>query len=407
MGAPEEATVESLRQEIYELRTKLAIARRALAEERELDHAILDGVDVGVITTQPDGTITFANRCALALLQIPEDVVGVTVQYLLGFERSPAELLGEDARLTLIHPLLTRNQSPLDLELSITRGDVHTGDGDSSVRVGFFLIFRDVGEERRKEAERSRFERLAAMGPMVAGFAHEIRNPVAALRSIAEELGEELAAAGVALPHARRMLLVLARIERLVRTSLRFGRPASAKLAAHRPWEIGAGAVASVYQRTKASGAQMRVEMDSELPDVLADDEQLTQALTILLENALDAVSTPEKVLLRVTRAAAPEGDHRGRKSTPPPRDTPPAAFTPVAVPPLTWVRFEVVDDGPGIPADLRSRIFDPFFTTKPQGTGLGLSIAQQIVSENGGRLDLSSARGGPTIFAISLRIIE
>jgi two-component system sensor histidine kinase HydH len=283
---------------------------------------------------------------------------------------------------------------------------VQTGDGEGRVQVGFFLIFRDVGEERREEAERSRFERLAAMGTMVAGFAHEIRNPVAALRSIAEELGEELAAAGVALPHARRMLLVLARIERLVRTSLRFGRPATAKLAPHRPWEISAGAIASVHQRIKASGTQMRVEMESELPDILADDEQLTQALTILLENALDAVSTPEKVLLRVTRAAAPEGDYQGRKSTPPPRDTPPTV-TPVAVPPQTWVRFEVIDDGPGVPADLRSRIFDPFFTTKPQGTGLGLSIAQQIVSENGGRLDLSCARGGPTIFAISLRIIE
>ncbi len=146
-GAPEEATVASLREEIYDLRTKLAIARRALAEERELDHAILDGVDVGVITTQPDGTITFANYCALALLRIPEDVTGVTVQYLLGLEQSPAELLGEKTRLTLIHPLLTRDQTPLDLELSITRGDVHAGDVEvRSTRVGFFLIFRDVGE---------------------------------------------------------------------------------------------------------------------------------------------------------------------------------------------------------------------------------------------------------------------
>jgi signal transduction histidine kinase len=199
---------------------------------------------------------------------------------------------------------------------------------------------------------------------------------------------------------------VLARIERLVRTSLRFGRPATAKLAVHDPRSLCGQALASVAQRTKAAGSDVRLELEAGIPAVLVDDEQLTQALTILLDNALDAAGSPDKVLLRVTRACAPDSEGRPRKSTPPARDTPPG-FTMVAAAPLTWVRFEVIDEGPGIPTDLRSRIFDPFFTTKPQGTGLGLSIAQQIVSENGGRLDMTTQRGGPTIFGIALRIIQ
>jgi len=69
--------------------------------------------------------------------------------------------------------------------------------------------------------------------------------------------------------------------------------------------------------------------------------------------------------------------------------------------PPQAWLRFEVLDEGPGIAPGELPRIFDPFYTTKPSGTGLGLSIAQQIATDNGGRIELSAAAGCPTSFAI------
>jgi signal transduction histidine kinase len=229
-------------------------------------------------------------------------------------------------------------------------------------------------EDKEREEERRRFEHLAAMGTMVAGFAHEIRNPVAALRSIAEELGEELASAGLALPHAKRMLVILERMERLVRTSLQFGRPAAPRRAAHRPWALCSAALSGVAARTLPTGQHLRVEVESDLPDVFVDEGQIVQALVILLDNALDAAGSPRGVLVRLTRDVSTD---------------------------LPAVRFEVIDDGPGIaPADL-SRIFDPFFTTKATGTGLGLSIAQQVVRENGARIEVSSVPGAPTCFAI------
>jgi len=107
----------------------------------------------------------------------------------------------------------------------------------------------------------------------------------------------------------------------------------------------------------------------------------------VLLDNALDAASSPRGVLLRVSKGRpSREADGRARRSTAPP-------------PPQVMIRFEVIDDGPGVPVAETTRIFDPFFTTKPSGTGLGLSIAQQVVSENGGRLELTSARS-PTVFS-------
>jgi signal transduction histidine kinase len=184
------------------------------------------------------------------------------------------------------------------------------------------------------------------------------------------------------------MLRVLERMERLVRTSLQFGRPAAPRRAPHRPWSLCTAAISAVSPRTAPTGHAIRIECDPEFPEVYVDDGQIVQALVVLLDNALDATGSPLGVLVRVTRARPMGVDLRQpRKSSP--------------APGWPGIRFEVVDEGPGIVEAELSRIFDPFFTTKATGTGLGLSIAQQIVRENHGRLEVASARGGPTVFAI------
>ncbi|NUP06586.1 MAG: hypothetical protein HOW73_11065 [Polyangiaceae bacterium] len=240
--------------------------------------------------------------------------------------------------------------------------------------------------DEQVEADRQRFERLAAMGTMVAGFAHEVRNPVAALRSIAEELAEELSDVGVTMPHVGRMLQMVERIERLVRTSLQFGRPTAPKRAPQRPWVIVAHALSELRPRMRGSSHELVIEAEPGLPDVNVDERQLAQVLVILINNAIDATGEPSRVLVRVRAGAKRESDGRTRNSEPPS---------------MPAVRFEVVDDGPGIPGHILSRIFDPFFTTKSTGTGLGLSIAQQIVSENGARLEVASTPGHGAAFSV------
>ncbi len=354
---------------------------RALVEQQRFDHAILNGVQVGIITTDDAGVVTFMNRSAAALLQLRVEQTGCDVQQLLALSQSPPELLAGQTRRTLAYPLITPEGDELDLELAVSRGE-----GGSDERVGFFFIFRDVREEKQRESEQARFQRLVAMGTMVAGFAHEVRNPVAALRSIAEELVEELRDAGVKVPHVRLMLQMVERIERLVRTSLQFGRPAPPRRSPQRPWIIVSSAITELHPRLRALGHDIVLEIEPDLPDVNVDEKQIAQALVILLNNALDATGNPSRVVTRLRSARAAD-EVRGRQSEPP--------MTSMCV------RFEVIDDGAGIPADILDRIFDPFFTTKPSGTGLGLSIAQQIVNENGGRLEVSSSPGARTSFSI------
>ena len=352
--------------------SKQVLAQRLI--ERETFHrAVLDGIELGIVTTEPSGTVTFINRTARTLLGV-KWVSGGDVRELLGLHSAPHDFVSSTSKLAYTLPT---QDGELDLELSIHRTEGFCGAAD------YFFVFRDVSEEKSRADELERFERLAAMGTMVAGFAHEVRNPVASLRSLAESLAEDLADANIQLPHVSRMLQVLERIERLVRTSLQFGRPAVPRRGHHRPWAIVAAALGEVGPRIKEGDGEIRLEVEPDLPDVFVDEGQSVQVLVILLNNALDSVGSAQRVLVRVLRAEDSKAE--GAQS---------------AVP---LVRFEVHDDGLGIPAAILGRIFDPFFTTKPSGPGLGLPIAQQLVSENGGHFSVSSSRGAPTTFAVFL----
>lgn len=342
---------------------------------RRVGPCILEGVDVGIVATTEDGIVTFANRAAKTLLRLQREASGLSARELLGLPDSPSALVRGATRCEVAYPHQLSDGGQLDLELSVCRGDAGGG-----LSAGYYLIVRDVREEKLREAERRRFERLAAMGTMVAGFAHEVRNPVAAIRSIAEELEEELHEAGASTLHVGLLLQMVGRVERLVRTSLQFGRPAAPRRARHRPGAIVASAMTELRPRLRPLAEEIAVEIEEDLPDVHVDERHIAQVLVILLKNALDAAGSPSRVRMRLRLARAL---HPGLRST----EGDPS------------VTFEVINEGAGIAPDVLGRVFDPFFTTKPTGTGLGLSIAQQLVHENCGRLGVDSPPGGPTSF--------
>lgn len=346
--------------------------------------AILDALDDGVIQTDVSGIIVASTRRVREILGTTERLEGQPAERVLGLPGSPIEMLGDETKRVLEHNSMLEDAS---LHVTLTVGQMGPEIDD-----GFFIILRDLHDEKLREVERRRFEHLAALGTMVAGFAHEIRNPVAALRSIAEELSEVPEIASLSLPHTGRMLRVLERMERLVKTSLQFGRPTPARAAAHRPWTVCSAALAGVSARTMSAGQPVRVEVEPDLPDIVVDHGQLAQVLVILLDNALDAAGSPAGVLLRVTRTRSRDVEGGPRRTSQPP---PPPA-----------VRFEVIDDGPGIASGTEQRIFDPFFTTKSGGTGLGLSIAKQLVMENRGRIEVTSMKE-PTTLSVLLPTAE
>ena len=214
-------------------------------------------------------------------------------------------------------------------------------------------------------------ERLATMGQMMSGFAHEVRNPLAALKMLIEELAE----GDVREEHARRSCRLIERIERLVNSTLHFGRHERARREPHDAQALVRAALELVVPRLRASATRVAVEVVGQPSRALVDEAHLTQVLAILIDNALDATGDASSVRVRISGGS-------------------PGAST---------IAFEVHDRGPGITAEELDHIFDPFFTTKPKGTGLGLSIALKLVGENHGRLTVDTRPGGGSVFRVDV----
>ncbi len=241
-----------------------------------------------------------------------------------------------------------------------------------------------VDQMRLMEQEVIRAGRLSAMGELTAGLAHEIRNPLGALKGTAQILGDEIAAASPRRGMFDLHLATIDRLEAILERFLSFARPRPLDLAPVDLQEI----LAEVAGLVGASAGNLGVDVDLRagpcLP-VRGDREKLAQAVLNLVLNATHAVAGNSDRL--------PDGD-RGRVAL-------------VAMPTTRSARefgvIEVSDNGPGVPLDLRERIFNPFFSTRPDGTGLGLSITARIVEEHAGIIEVDDAPGGGARFRILL----
>jgi signal transduction histidine kinase len=240
-----------------------------------------------------------------------------------------------------------------------------------------FNLMAAAIEERENELVRS--ERLAAVGKMAAVITHEIRNPLSSIGLNTELLDEEIeriAKGEVSHDEARQLLAsVHKEVDRLTVITeeyLRFARLPRPKLERLELNDVASELVE--FQRMELSSRGVTVEsaLASDLPDVLADEGQLRQALLNLVRNAAEAVGERGKVRVATRRTASGA------------------------------VEIRVEDNGPGIAAEHLPKIFEPFFSTKDGGTGLGLALTQQIIVEHGGRIQVEASERG-TAFAIEL----
>jgi signal transduction histidine kinase len=258
-----------------------------------------------------------------------------------------------------------------------------------------------------------RVEKLAGIGRLAAGVAHEVRNPLGALGSYVEVLQRRGADPKV----TGDMHQAIQRIERIVQGLVDYARPDRTRDAARQTSTDLNAAVRTVVDFLDAQGLlrQQRVEfsLDPGLPLVQGDQHMLEQVTVNLLVNAAQAspggrvvIGTLVKVLETQRRTASRRGDGQGHQ--PDPARTWLPEPRPQELPPGTrGAMLFVADDGPGIPEADRERVFDPFFSTKDpgQGTGLGLAIVARTVHECGGTVWVDRAREGGAVFKVFLPI--
>lgn len=250
-------------------------------------------------------------------------------------------------------------------------------------------LSEDITDRKRMLERASNSEKLAAVGQLAAGVVHEINNPLATIAICAESLSLRVDQSpellGDDAPEFAEYLKLIEsesyRCKGITNSLLDFSR---AQVAAKEPLDMNRVVEQTLFlmkHHSRFKSIDLRVELESDLPPVLANDGQIKQAIMAMLINAVDAMEDGGQLTVRsnIVRGQNP------------------------------FAAVEIIDNGCGIPQSSLSKIFDPFFTTKPRGTGtgLGLSVSYGIVTEHGGRILVGSKEGEGTHFKILLPILN
>jgi PAS domain S-box-containing protein len=286
-------------------------------------------------------------------------------------------------------------------EMEIKRQDgksVHVGFSvtpridNRNQRVGTIISFRDISLIKQMQAEVLRMDRLASLGVLASGIAHEIRNPLAGIKTVAQTLEEEIAPHDGKREYVARIIRQVNRMDELLKTLFSYARPKSPVPSHCRLQDLINEVRPLMEQRFDKNGIQFVENYTAELPLVYVDFQQIQQVFINLFLNAIDAMPAGG----RLTVSARPSWtmlkrvDHRGQRY-------------PLPNQRALYLHVSVMDTGEGIARENLQAIFDPFFTTKPQGSGLGLSIVYRIIEEHNGDIQVASEVGKGTTFTLLL----
>jgi two-component system, NtrC family, nitrogen regulation sensor histidine kinase GlnL len=273
---------------------------------------------------------------------------------------------------------------------------------------GTALVIQDLSYQKKLEDESRRNETLARLGGLVAGLAHEVKNPLGGIKGAAQLLAKRFADQPEATEYTGVMIREIDRLSRLVEQLLTLGAPPTPNLVPLNIHKVLHEVLALMKPELSARHISVRLQIDPSLPDVRGEETQLTHVFLNLLKNAIEAM--PEGGTLTLTTRM--ETDfyiirRRGAQAAAAPTQAGGAAAPPAPQPLGKFLRVEVADTGPGFGAVDPERIFEPFFTTKPRGSGLGLAICERIIAVHGGEIHAENRRAGGAVVTVTLPVVH
>ncbi len=271
--------------------------------------------------------------------------------------------------------------------VSIVTAPLFARDGTVAAAVA---VLRDLSRIRQLEAEVRRGETLAAAGRMAVGLAHEIRNPLGAIRGAVQLLSRELADEPRLREYTDVLLTEVDRVNRIIEMLLDLARPVQLRLVPLNLHQLLERVAALHEEGCRGRGITLLRRYDPSLPPILGDEDRLVQVFHNLVRNAIDAMKDGGRLTL-TTRVSL----------------NPLFGKMDLGVGQRSMVEAKVADEGAGIPEVARGRIFDPFFTTKDKGLGLGLAICHRILEEHRGAIQVESTEGRGTVVTCFLPIAK
>jgi signal transduction histidine kinase len=277
--------------------------------------------------------------------------------------------------------------------------EAETKDEIGDLGRAFNIMTRKLRQLKELEQEMQRRNRLAALGELSAGVAHEIRNPLGVIKNSAEMLRDRIQDDSKRRELTGYIVEEVERLNKVVTNFLQFARPAEPSIEPIDINDVVERTISFLELEAVAVNVSIETNLASDLPLVLADPEQCHQVFLNLCMNAFQAMNGAGMIRIE-TRAATQEGDDGKAISfsngfSPEARDSSGGL--------RAMVEVVISDTGEGIPPEKLSRIFDPFFSTKDEGVGLGLSLVHKIIDNHGGRIRVTGEEGSGTTFVISL----
>jgi two-component system sensor histidine kinase AtoS len=367
------AQLPNLPGELGQISRSVNALAQTLRETKTLNDLIIENAADGVIAIDRQGDVTTMNPAA-------EMITGYTLNELVG--RPYATLFSDPHFASPVLDTLAHGTEHLaqevsfpardrTIELSVTTSRIHNPDGEL---IGALVIFSDLTARKETQRRLAQTERLATLGELMAGVAHEVRNPLTAIRGYVQIIRQQ-----TSLPvHQEYLSVVLKEIDsinRVIQQLLDFSRPRQSQ------WQqvLLNSLIEETLILVQTSGVQARiafnVEQDKGLPAIVADRELLKQVILNILINAVQAISARGEIRIRTWQYSA------------------------------TQQAVMIEDNGCGIDIALQKKIFDPFFTTKASGTGLGLALSQRIINAHQGDIRVASIPGCGATFTLILPV--
>jgi len=363
-----------------------------ITELKNFNESIIQSMGAGLVTIDLERKITSFNNGA-------EEVLGFKAEEVVG--KYLDEILGEQGRRLMPDSVSQPDQSLLDREIELTRKDktkVFVGFtitpriDNHNLKVGTIISFRDISQIKQMQMEVVRMDRLASMGVLASGIAHEVRNPLAGIKTMAQTLEEEIDKGDSRQEYLMRIVRQVDRLDELLRTLFSYARPRQPIRKLQKLEDIIQEVDILLDDRIKKNKITYTREFQSNLMKVFVDYQQIQQVFINLFLNAIEAMPHGGRLELkaRTVETVIYARDRRKKGFSNLNRES-------------LYVEVTVRDTGAGIKPDDLGKIFDPFFTLKPQGTGLGLSIVYRIIEEHKGEIRVDSIMEKGTTFTLLL----
>jgi nitrogen-specific signal transduction histidine kinase/uncharacterized membrane protein len=356
---------------------------------RIYNETLLENLTTGVIAAGADERVTVFNNEAGQITGVnPDDVIDHSV------DRLPKGL-----RAILCETLLTGDRQenselvlPLGDHNAVVRASSSIFHGQEGEMLGALVVLTDITALKRLELQIRRSDRLASIGTLSAGMAHEIKNPLVSIKTFAQLLPERYQDSDFRDTFSNLIGHEIDRIDSLVNQLLRFARPAKPVLAPMHVHDVLEKSLKLVGHRLYQKEIKLTRSWQADVDTIRADADQLEQVFLNFFLNAMDAMKRGGELRVATEIHAATEwvtaisGTHGDSHEI---------------------LRISVRDDGEGIRKEDIPHVFDPFFTTKDYGTGLGLSVVHGIIQEHGGQIEVESELKKGTAFHILLPLVR